>query len=554
MNIYNNTEIITTFDYPSSEEKFNKWLELDNVIPFLEKELNDEYIILHAISKHLFINSILLPNISLSDNDIENILQWSGDSFTTWSIYKSSSAYELYEPNSPLRNDGELNSEQIIFGREFEGVAGYECYYEINQKIFHALGLHFMPERNAWCKLDSNGDIDECIKQVDINLSNNDAIKLIYIHKGLLSQYTSATNQILLRMIDCHAFRDDFFGWGDDRTYVDINTGITYGQIGYNLPIGSYFRGIQLINLDEIALKTLETDNNQKYVELIVNDFKHKKIATVSCNPEELDNYFFDSGKPLGMSPAFFNAEVLRKYKSDTEKYKIRDRSIECRGAWYLRSFDVNDVGQVSVYLVDFNNLPYKEQLHWKQYNEEPKAFLSKRAIETDFKGEFSNEITPLDKLKNLLYTMRNDSLDWWKLRNQDLIDKLQYPLTQSKDEWAEELLTFDQLVIEGLEEKWLRNKAKELNPTIENKYRALKLIEYILVEKEFEKEHAYEIMSVFHEIHNLRSEVKGHSSGNTAEQRRKEVIQKYGSYKSHFDDLANRMYESLLILLDELN
>lgn len=368
MNIYNNTEIITTFDYPSSEEKFNKWLELDNVIPFLEKELNDEYIILHAISKHLFINSILLPNIPLSNNDIENILQWSGDSFTTWSIYKSSSAYELYEPNSPLRNDSELNSEQIIFGREFEGVTGYECYYEINQKIFHALGLHFMPERNAWCKLDSNGDIDECIKQVDINLSNNDAIKLIYIHKGLLSQYTSATNQILLRMIDCHAFRDNFFGWGDDRTYVDINTGITYGQIGYNLPIGSYFRGIQLINLDEIAL-TLENDNNQKYVELIVNDFKHKKIATVSCNPEELDNYFFDSGKPLEMSPAFFNAEVLRKYKSDTEKYKIRDRSIECRGAWYLRSFDVNDVGQVSVYLVDFNNLPYKEQLHWKQYN-----------------------------------------------------------------------------------------------------------------------------------------------------------------------------------------
>lgn len=553
MNIYNNTEIITTFDYPSSEEKFNKWLELDNVIPFLEKELNDEYIILHAISKHLFINSILLPNIPLSDNDIENILQWSGNSFTTWSIYKSSSAYELYEPNSPLRNDSELNSEQIIFGREFEGVTGYECYYEINQKIFHALGLHFMPERNAWCKLDSNGDIDECIKQVDINLSNNDAIKLIYIHKGLLSQYTSATNQILLRMIDCHAFRDNFFGWGDDRTYVDINTGITYGQIGYNLPIGSYFRGIQLINLDEIAL-TLENDNNQKYVELIVNDFKHKKIATVSCNPEELDNYFFDSGKPLGMSPAFFNAEVLRKYKSDTEKYKIRDRSIECRGAWYLRSFDVNDVGQVSVYLVDFNNLPYKEQLHWKQYNEEPKVFLSKRAIETDFKGEFSNEITPLDKLKNLLYTMKNDRLDWWKLRNQDLIDKLQYPLTQSKDEWAEELLTFDQLVIEGLEEKWLRNKAKELNPAIENKYRALKLIEYILVEKEFEKEHAYEIMSVFHEIHNLRSEVKGHSSGNTAEQRRKDVIQKYGSYKSHFDDLANRIYESLLILLDELN
>ncbi|OBX04049.1 hypothetical protein QV08_12505 [Gallibacterium salpingitidis] len=60
--------------------------------------------------------------------------------------------------------------------------------------------------------------------------------------------------------------------------------------------------------------------------------------------------------------------------------------------------------------------------------------------------------------------------------------------------------------------------------------------------------------MSVFHEIHNLRSEVKGHSSENTAEQRRKEIIQKYGSYKAHFDNLAINMYESLQILLDELN
>lgn len=556
MNIYNNTEIIKIFNQPTSEKEFNDWLELKNVIPFLERELNDEYIILHAISNHLFLNSILIPNIQFGDQIIEDMLEWSGNSFTTWSIWKSSSSYELYEPKSPLKYDIGLDSEQIIFGREFEGVKGYECYYEINQKIFHALGLHFIPERKAWCKLDSNGDIDESIKEININLSKNDAIKLICINKELFSKYTSATNQILLRMIDCHAFGDDFYGWSDDRKYVDINTGITYGQIGYNLPIGSYFRGIQLINLDKVSLMLLgkEDDANLEYVELICNDIKYNKVITVSCNPNELDNYFIDRGKPWEMSPAFFNAEVLRKYKSDTEKYTIKDRSIECRGTWYLRSFDINDVGQISVYLVDFNKLPYKEQLHWKQYNEKPKAFISKRAIETDFEGKFTNEILPLVRLKHLLTQMERNNLNWWKLRNKENLDKLQYPLTPSKDEWAEELLIFDQVVIEGLEEKWLRHKAKELNSDIENRYRALKLIECILISKGFEKEHAYEIMSVFHEIHNLRSEVKGHSSGDTAEQRKKETIIKYGSYKAHFDSLASRMYDSLQILLDELN
>ena len=112
---------------------------------------------------------------------------------------------------------------------------------------------------------------------------------------------------------------------------------------------------------------------------------------------------------------------------------------------------------------------------------------------------------------------MSKKELGWWKLRNKDYLNKLHYPLTQSGDEWAEELLIFDQLVIEGFEEKFLRNKAKELNVNIENKHRSLKLLEYILVAKGFELDCAAGIMSVFHDIHNLRSEVKGHISGDTA-------------------------------------
>ncbi|OBX04048.1 hypothetical protein QV08_12500 [Gallibacterium salpingitidis] len=88
-----------------------------------------------------------------------------------------------------------------------------------------------------------------------------------------------------------------------------------------------------------------------------------------------------------------------------------------------MKSFDINDVGQVSVYLVDFNKLPYKEQLHWKQYNENPKSFISKRAIETDFEGKFTNDVLPLDKLKNLLVKMDNDNVNWWKLRNKSSLD-----------------------------------------------------------------------------------------------------------------------------------
>ncbi|OBX06646.1 hypothetical protein QV08_09545 [Gallibacterium salpingitidis] len=118
MNIYNQKEIIETFYQPSSQKEFDDWLKLKNIIPFLEKELNDEYIILYAFSKYLFLHSILIPNIKYEDDEIKNMIEWSGNPFTTWSILKSSSSYELHKPYNPLRCN--LNFEQIIFGRQFE--------------------------------------------------------------------------------------------------------------------------------------------------------------------------------------------------------------------------------------------------------------------------------------------------------------------------------------------------------------------------------------------------------------------------------------------------
>lgn len=554
MNIYNTSHLFKTFTRPSSKEEINEWLNLDNAINFLEADINDSHIILYASSKYLFLHSILIPNIEFLCSDIKDMVEWSGNQYTTWSIECSSSSYELYEPRSPIRNQS-LIGEQIIFDRELDGVKGYENYHEINQKIVHALGLHYIKERNAWCNTDDNGDIVDYIKEISIELPKEEPLKIIYIDKRLLAKYTKATDQVLLRMIDLTFTGENFYHWGENTTHSNKNTKITYGRIGKIESVASYFRGIQIINLDSVAMRYFREENKEEkqYVELIVNDFKHNKIATISCAPNELDNYFTDTGKPFNMSPAFFKAEVLRKYKSDSEKYTINEKSICCRGSWSLRSYDINDAGQISVYLVDFNQLPYNEQLHWKQYNEEPKAPISKRAFETDFMGEFTDDILQLDKLKSLLYEMSEKELGWQKLRNKDYLNKLHYPLTQSGDEWAEELLIFDQLVIEGFEEKFLRNKAKELNVNIENKHRSLKLLEYILVAKGFESDCAAGIMYVFHDIHNLRSEVKGHISGDTAEKRKKDIITKYGHYRAHFDDLSQRMLESLNILIKEL-
>jgi len=83
----------------------------------------------------------------------------------------------------------------------------------------------------------------------------------------------------------------------------------------------------------------------------------------------------------------------------------------------------------------------------------------------------------------------------------------VQYPYSASRDEWAEEILKLEQLLVKGLEEKWLRKKAKELECNLRSKDRSLKLIELILVALDFEKDHASEIISSFCTLHYIRTD-----------------------------------------------
>jgi hypothetical protein len=91
---------------------------------------------------------------------------------------------------------------------------------------------------------------------------------------------------------------------------------------------------------------------NRQYALFKAIDLKTGNRLEVSCDPAGLSNYFQpESDLPLEMSPAFFRAEVLHKYKADLEKYRFEDRSIGCRGTWHLQTYDINEAGQVHTYL-----------------------------------------------------------------------------------------------------------------------------------------------------------------------------------------------------------
>jgi hypothetical protein len=246
---------------------------------------------------------------------------------------------------------------------------------------------------------------------------------------------------------DFTRFKPNSFGGWDHSIAVreSRNDGLYYrAHIEPNH--ASYMRGVQIVYpriSKEDLIKKVEysPDQQREYASFIAWDFKNGIVSDISTAPTAIANYFTKSALPFEMSPAFFKPEVLSKYKSNSDKYRLDDRSISCRNSWHLQTYDINDAGQVHTYLAYLQRLPYEEQMYWKSFNEPPKAPLSKRAYTTDFEGNWHTEYDPLISLKDIAMGLEGERVPWWTLRGEQLPYQLHYPITASPDEWADEIL-----------------------------------------------------------------------------------------------------------------
>jgi hypothetical protein len=335
-----------------------------------------------------------------------------------------------------------------------------------------------------------------------------------------------------------------FSGWGKNRKERSV-TNEEYGyRITVEAGVGSYMRGVQLVRsngtMAQFHHRLTHQYEETQYASFIAHDWKNGTISEISCGPGYTANYFLKSDLPFEVTPVFFRPEVLGKYKSAPEKYKLEERSIRCRGSWHLQTYDINDAGQVHTYLIYLRSLPYEEQLYWKSFNEPPKGPISKRAMTTDMEGNFYTEYNPLQSTKGIVRKLTEQEVPWWRLRGADLLDNVHYPATASGEEWADELMALDKLLVEGFEEKWLRNKAIELGQTPLASQGSLSLVAKCLQGLGFDKERAEDILSPLRTLHYLRTKLKGHAGGSEANSIRKSELAKHGSFRKHFEILCS--------------
>lgn len=547
------------------ESQARTWLlDAEGSIGFLRRNASNDDIVIYASAKCVLIHGVLALQDRLDQDRISDLqhhnIPLPDDSWCIQRVWSGGEGHRIYlEPPLSSVDEALTGGEKLIFRRSFTGVSRGPSPIELSQKLVHSLDLHFVPERSAYCRLDNRGDIEDIIKIIRLDQDSDwDSIDVVTIRREELDKFMALSGTCLVLRFDFTRVQwGGFAGWGDIQRYDRAHEDLYYhgGVDGQ----GSYCNGVMAVRPELTAAdlvrewKAEEDPSQRKYATFKIYDRRNDTNVETSCSPECLSNYFEESDLPWEVSPACFRPEVLHRFKADPEKYCLEERSISCRNAWYLETYDINEAGQVHTYIGYLARLPYEEQLYWQSFNEWPKGPISKRAHQTDIVGDWYTGHEPLGALKYTISQLDADPPAWWNKRGEDLADAVRYPATDSVREWADEILALDQFLVEGFLEKPLRKLALDGGREVEPAWRSLRVLQEVLVSRGHSEDAAKTIALPMTQLHALRTQVRGHA---TVEKKKAAVSQArsdFGTLRAHFHGLVSDCESALNTVLDSI-
>ena len=548
-------------ELPVGSAAYATWIKAGGHLSLLSDNAKSDELIIYASGDCSYIHSVVVSEQCLAVLDQDDLLGWSGNPFSARAGYAwgSGSNDVWIEPGGFDFGTKTLkDAQQMVFARDFEGMKGKgNSYFEVQQEYAHLTGIHWRPEQHAYCRFDEHGDLEHVVS-VTSKETQKDVI-LVSFKREPLDQYLAATNSVLVRMFDFTLCRpENFTSWPDGPENVINVSDVFFYRQKVDPGNAAYTRGVQIIRPSRPRAKIFSSmkkswsgRQERQHAEFIVWDWRNKRITRISTDPAASTNYFqaHENTVPFEVSPAFFRPEVLLKYKGDRDKYTIdeRHRTIRCRNAWVLRSYDVNEAGQVHVYIVDLRGLPYQEQLHWASFNENPKTGISKRALQNDFKGEWSSFVDPLQDILSIVERWAESDLMWWKLRDGAVIERVNTPRTTSSDEWAGAFMDLSKLVIEGFQVRVIRARLGETNIAFDKDEKSIALIEKLL--RALRKIDDEQRLDGLRTVQLIRSKKSAHSGSSKASDLATNALKKYGAYSAHFEHVCRIVASELKLI-----
>jgi hypothetical protein len=549
--------IVKLDELPEDPSTFSEWIKAEAHLSFLRQNGQADELVIYASGEYTFINAVVVPNDRLTPINREDLMRWSLNPHGSIASYVWGGGRDDVWVERSLSGTDTTTLEgalRPIFGRTFEGWSGPgENYYELHQEYAHLARIHWRPEARAYCRFNEHGDLDPLVS-VTTQEDKGSNIALVSFKWEPLEEYLAVSGASLVRMFDFALLRRSGFSRWSDGAPEEFQESDYFFYHRKVMPgYAAYTRGVQIIRprRDEKAIFTgmkqgWSGQNDKKYAEFTANDWRNDRIAKISTDPGATTNYFDakENSLPYELSPAFFRPEVLLKYKTDRDKYTVGERDISCRAAWHLQGIDVNEAGQVHAYICDLRRLPYAEQLHWLSFNEPPKARISKRAVANDFQGRWVTFMEPLREVLSILRRWHDERVPWWTLRDDRLLERVNTPLTTSRDEWAEAFMDLAKLVVEGFEMKPIRGKLDALQIPYDKQDQTIALMEKLL-NKGNPSGNNLRLVGL-RTVQLLRSKAKAHVGGGDADQLAHDALTEHETFANHFRHVCTQVVDEI--------
>ena len=560
------SRILSGDEAPQDSDGYAEWLARPPQLSLLRDNAIDQEIIIYASSKYTFIHSVLVSSDALDQLSNEAVLDWSGNPFDLRAGYCWGGGRNdvwIDESSSIWPSIPSEHVKQLVFVRIFHELREDDAVsYEIRQEYLHASQIFWRPEHDAYCRFDDYGDFDPIVSVTP--RGGDHETTLITFQRSPLEEFLAATDSVLVQTFDFTLFRSgEFHGWSDDPDQAKSEGNDIIYRYKIDGQRGSYYRGVQILKPSRTKAEIFEsmrmgpdTPNENAGVEFIAFDWRNERLAYISTHADATTSYFQASGNnlPFEMSPAFFRPDVLLRYKADQDKYTVGEAggTINCRGAWALRTYGVNEEGQVFTYIRYLRNLPHDEQMYWRSFNQRPKAGIPEHVIQRDFKGEWTSIDSPLGNVRRIIGRWSESRVAWWTLGDGVLLERLNTPRTTSRDEWGRSFSDLAKLVVQGFRVKVIRAKLSESGVEFDSKERSIKLMERLLSSQGALDDG--ERLVNLRLVQLVRSKVDAHYGGSEAQEIAQDSMSEHGSFTAHFESVCEGLADELEMIEQSLS
>ncbi len=193
------------------------------------------------------------------------------------------------------------------------------------------------------------------------------------------------------RVDDSHTTKWANFDW-----FAIMDDGIIGDASAFSNVMGKYIvEGAVTARMRRIDARS----RGKRYVEFVYTvEPGTGEMKRHSCNPRMLGDYA-DSSRLHSMTPVYFSREVLNRYASEPNRYKVTASRIWCLDLWGL-DISTNTAGLIEVYLGELGALPEGEQAHWLAHNVPPEGAMDEGRFRRDFLNQSVGSPDPVGDLR----------------------------------------------------------------------------------------------------------------------------------------------------------